>query len=57
MAANPSIANPALVPDSGQAVSDRSKPKLKTLLERSEEILRKALGDDEKTVANSLRGL
>jgi len=57
MAANPSIAHPGLVPDSGQTVSDRSKPKLKTLLERSEEMLRKALGDDEKTVANSLRGL
>jgi len=57
MAANPNIANPTLIPHSEQAVSEGSKPKLKTLLERSEEMLRRAFGDDEKTVANSLRGL
>jgi len=57
MAANTSIANPRVIPDSGWAVSQASKPKLKTLLERTEEMLRRAFGDDEKTVANSLRGL
>jgi hypothetical protein len=57
MAANPSIANPSLVPDPEQAVSGSTKSKLETLLERSEEVLRKAFGDDEQTIANSLRGL
>lgn len=57
MAANPSIANPSLIPDSEQAVSESSKPKQRTLLERSEEMLRKAFGEDEETIANSLRGL
>jgi hypothetical protein len=56
MAANPSIANPSLIPDTEQAVSESSKPKLESLLERSEEVLRKAFGDDEQTIANSLRG-
>jgi len=30
---------------------------LRSLLERSEEVLRQAFGDDEETIANSLRGL
>jgi hypothetical protein len=57
MAANLSIANPSFVPDTARAVEESSKPKLKSLLERSEEVLRKAFGDDEETIANSLRGL
>lgn len=57
MAANPSIANPSLIPDTEQTVSESGKPKLETLLEGSEEVLRKAFGDDEQTIANALRGL
>lgn len=58
MAANPSIANPRLIPEPEQAAPETVKPKkLETLLERSEEVLRKAFGDDEQTIANSLRGL
>ncbi len=57
MAANPSIANPSLISGTEQAVSESSKQKLGTLLERSEEVLRKAFGDDQETIANSLRGL
>ena len=57
MAANPSIVNPNLIPDSGQTVSETIKRELTSLLERSEEVLRKAFGDDEETIANSLRGL
>jgi hypothetical protein len=57
MAANPSIAYPNNVPDTEQAVSGESRSNWESLLERSEEVLRKAFGDDEKTIANSLRGL
>ena len=57
MAANPSIANVCLIPDSEQAIPEGGEPKLKSLLTRGEEMLRRAFGDDEKTVANSLRGL
>jgi hypothetical protein len=57
MAANPSIANAGLNADSRRTVAEKDKSKLEILLERSEEVLRKALGDDEETIANSLRGL
>jgi len=57
MSADLSIANLNLIPAAEEIVSETSKPKLTTLLKRSEEVLRKALGDDEETIANSLRGL
>jgi hypothetical protein len=57
MAANPSIAYTNLIPDSEQTVSETSRPKLTSLLQRIEEVLRKAFGDDEETIKNSLRGL
>jgi len=56
MAANPSIANLSLIQDAQQTVSESSRLKPTSLLERAEEILRKAFGDDEETTANSLRG-
>jgi hypothetical protein len=56
MAANP-IVSPNLIPEAQQTVSEISTPKLSTLLERSEEVLRKAFGDDEEIIASSLRGL
>jgi len=57
--ANPSVANPNLIPDTQrqQSVSKTSELKPTTLLERGEEALRRAFGDDEETIANSLRGL
>jgi hypothetical protein len=55
MAANPSIANPSLIPHVAQTVSETSKVK-PTLLERSEEVSRRAFGVDGETIANSLRG-
>ncbi|HXZ42230.1 MAG TPA: hypothetical protein VEG68_15900 [Terriglobales bacterium] len=56
MAAN-SIVAPNLIPDAQQTVSETSKLKLSSLLERIEAVLGKAFGDDEETTANSLRGL
>jgi hypothetical protein len=56
MAANPTIANLNLIPDAQHIVSEASEPKLTSLLARIEEALRKAFGDDEQTIANSLRG-
>jgi len=56
MAANPMV-SPNLIPDAEQTVSETSRSKLLSLLERSEEVLRKAFGDNEQTIANSLRGL
>jgi hypothetical protein len=57
MAANPTIANLNSIPDVQQIVAETSEPKPTSLLERSEEVLRKAFGGDEQTIANSLRGL
>jgi len=57
MAANPMIANLNSIPDAQQIVAENSEPKPTSLLERSEEVLRKAFGGDEQTIANSLRGL
>jgi len=57
MAANASIANPSLIPDTERTVSESSKPKLETLLERIEGALCKYFGEDEETILNSLRGL
>ena len=57
MAANPTIANLNSIPDAQQIISETSEPKPTSLLERSEEALRKAFGGDEQTIANSLRGL
>jgi hypothetical protein len=56
MAANPSIAIPNLIPDA-HAVSESSKPKPGSLLERIEAALCKYFGEDEETILNSLRGL
>jgi hypothetical protein len=57
MAANPSIANPSLIPDTEQAISGSGKTKLETLLERIEAALCRYFGEDEETILNSLRGL
>jgi hypothetical protein len=57
MATNPTIAHSSFIHDAERTISESKKPKLETLLERSEEVLRKAFGDDEETIANSLRGL
>ena len=57
MAANPTIADLNSIPDAQQIVAENSEPKPTSLLERSEEVLRKAFGGDEQTIANSLRGL
>jgi hypothetical protein len=54
MAAKPNIADPNLIPETEQAVSE---DKQASLLERAEEVLRKCFGEDERTIANSLRGL
>jgi hypothetical protein len=55
MGANPSIADLNLIPETEQAVSNDKRQT--SLLERAEEVLRKSFGDDEQTIANSLRGL
>jgi hypothetical protein len=57
MAANPSIANPNFIPDVEQTDSEDRNLTQTTVLEHAEEILRKAFGDTEETIANSLRGL
>jgi len=54
MAANPSITVPNLIPDTQQA---ETRPKPMGLLQRIEAFLDTAFGDDEETIANSLRGL
>jgi len=55
MAADPSVANLNLIPEAERAASKDNK--LAILLERAEEVLRKSFGEDEQTIANSLRGL
>jgi len=57
MAANPTIADLNSIPDAQQIVAENSAPKPTSPLGRSEEVLRKAFGGDEQTIANSLRGL
>jgi len=57
MAANPSIANPGCIPDVEPIASEVRNVEPTTVLEHSEEILRKAFGDTEETIASSLRGL
>jgi hypothetical protein len=57
MAANPTIADPNFIPDVEQAGSEDRTLTQTTVLEHTEEILRKAVGDTEETIANSLRGL
>jgi hypothetical protein len=57
MAANPTMANLNLIPNGQQIVSETSEPKPTSLLQRIEVVLGKAFGDDEQTIANSLRGL
>jgi hypothetical protein len=57
MAANPSIGNPILISNAQRSVPEDNTLQPSTLLERTEEVLRKAFGDDDETIANSLRGL
>ncbi|HXZ33114.1 MAG TPA: hypothetical protein VEH30_12615 [Terriglobales bacterium] len=57
MAAIPNMANPYFFLDAEPTVSEERDVKPTTLLERSEELLRKAFGDAEETIASSLRGL
>lgn len=40
-----------------QTAKEMSQSKPTTLIEHCDEVLRKAFGDDEETIANSLRGL
>jgi hypothetical protein len=56
MAANPSIANPNLIPNTELTVSE-TKPKRTSLLERMEAALCRYFGEDEETVLHCLRGL
>jgi hypothetical protein len=56
MAAN-SIVTSNLIPEAQQTVSETSKLKPGSLLQRIEAVLEKAFGEDEETIANSLRGL
>jgi len=56
MAANPSIANLNLIATAEQTFSEPSKLKPTSLLERCEEVLDKAFGGNEETIANCLRG-
>jgi len=57
MAANPTIANPNLIPDAQQTASESCQRRLRSLLQRIDVLLSRAFGDDEQTIANSLRGL
>jgi hypothetical protein len=56
MAANPTIANPNLIPDAQHTASESRQLRLTSLLQRIEVLLSRAFGDDEQTIANSLRG-
>jgi hypothetical protein len=52
-------ANSVVTPDvlrNTERLAQASKLNLGTVLERSEEVLRKAFGDDEEIIASSLRG-
>jgi len=55
--ANPSVANPNPIPHTQKTVSKTSELKPTTLLERGEQALREAFGDDEEIIATSLHGL
>jgi hypothetical protein len=55
--AAPRVADPNLVADTQQTVSQVSKLKPMSLLQRVEDALQKAFGDDEEIIASSLRGL
>lgn len=57
MAFDPTIVNFDLIPDTQPMVSETWDPKPTSLLQAIEELLCKAFGDDEETIANSLRGL
>ena len=57
MTTNATIAGLDLTLDAQQIVSEISKLKPTSLLERCEELFRKAFGEDEETIANSIRGL
>jgi len=56
MTTNATIADLDLTPNALPIVSETSKLKLTSWLERCEEMLRKAFGEDEETIANSIRG-
>jgi len=57
MTTNATIADLDLTLDAQQIVLETSKLKPTSLLERCEELFRKAFGEDEETIANSVRGL
>jgi len=56
MSADPSIANLSLILDAQQTASESRQLRLTSVLQRIEALLSRAFGDDEQTVANSLRG-
>ena len=53
---NPTIANSYVVPDARQSVSETIEARLTRLRQKLEVLLRRAFGDDEATIVNSLRG-
>jgi hypothetical protein len=57
MAFNPTIVTRDSIPDAQPIVSETWQPKTTNLLQVIEELLSKAFGNDEETIANSLRGL
>ena len=46
-----------IIPEAQQSLSEIREQKLTSLGQRVETLLRKCFGDDEETIANSLRGL
>jgi hypothetical protein len=57
MAFNPTIVKLDSIPDAQPIASETWQPKTTNLLQVIEELLCKAFGNDEETIANSLRGL
>ncbi len=57
MVPHPAVANPILIPQVKQTITQGSELKPKTWLQRLELILQRALGEDEEVIASSLRGL
>jgi hypothetical protein len=55
MATNPSVANLTLILDAPQTVSESSEPKPTSLFQKFEAFFDRAFGDDEQTIANSIR--
>jgi hypothetical protein len=48
---------PSFIPEAEQSLSETRQQKLTSLGQRVEMLLRRCFGEDEETIANSLRGL